>query len=260
MVASGGPPDALDGVEVQVRGDQPPGAAGARGECGRAAQVEATGPHHGGTNPERPSEILDPAQREAGDLARARHPGAGRNRARPAGGHAAVGTSGGGGDLVEDPGSDGDCAHSVGERMVELDEHREGAARGAADHIHLPGRQTPFEGPLHQFTREPGGARHESAVLTPRLSLGQLHPLDVPVHIEVLVHEPGRTADRQQYVPDPHPQPGNRGGTDAQQLQHGLRADAVRRVGRRGEDGERAEVHGVGIGFEVPEGQIERCQ
>lgn len=143
---------------------------------------------------------------------------------------------------------------------MELDEHGEGAVVGAADHVHLPGGQAPFERPFHQFARQPGGARHESVVPVERLRLGQPHPRDVPPHVEVLVHEPGRAADRQQYIPDPHPQPWNRGGAGAQQFRHGLGAHAVRRVGGRREDGERAEVHGVGIGFEVPEGQVEGCQ
>lgn len=144
--------------------------------------------------------------------------------------------------------------------MVEFDEDREGPAVGAADHVHLPGRQPAFERPFHQFAGEPGGTRHESAVPVPRLRTGQPYPLDVPVYVEVLVNEPGGTADGQQYVPDPHPQPGNGGGAGAQQFEHGLGVGAVRRAGGRGEDGERAEVHRMGIGFEVPEGQIEGCQ
>ncbi len=143
---------------------------------------------------------------------------------------------------------------------MQLHEHGEGAVVGAADDVHLPGRQPAFEGLLHQLAGEPGGPRHEPAARLIHLALGQPHSLDVPVHVEVLVDGPGGTAHRQQNVPYPHPQPGDRGRAGAEQLEDRLRVDTGRGGGGRREDGERAEVHRVRIGFEMPERQIERCQ
>lgn len=225
----------------------------------RAAQIEAAGPYERGPDTEGAAEVLDPAEGEPGDLTGAGHPGARRHGADPAGRGSLAAPARGRGDLVEDPGPDGDRAHSVGERVVELDEHGEGAVRGAFDEVHLPGRQPSAQRLLHQFAREQGGRRHEPGLaLTGGRRLGQPHPLDVPVDVEVLVHRPGRASDGQQHVTHPHPQPGNGGGPGAEQFEEGV--GARKAVAVRCEDGERAEVHGVRIGLEVPEGQIERCQ
>ncbi|EHM28353.1 hypothetical protein SPW_3138 [Streptomyces sp. W007] len=171
-------------------------------------------------------------------------PGTGRDGGAAPGSGAGVGE---GGDLVEDPGPDGDRPHPVGQGVVQLDQDGEGPALRAADEVHPPGRQPAPERSLHQFSGQPAGPRHEVAV-------GHDDVLDVPVHVEVLVHRPGLAADRQQNVPYAHAQPGDRGGAGPEQVEDPLRSG----IGRRREDGERAEVHRMGIRFEVPESEIER--
>lgn len=132
---------------------------------------------------------------------------------------------------------------------MQLHEDGERAVTRAVQEVHLPGRQPPPERPLHELTGEPAGLRHE-------VPLGEDDPLDVPVHVEVLVREPGGAAHGEQDVAHPHPQPGDGGGAGPEQFEQLLRGHAGHGV----EDGERAEVHRVGIGFEVPESQIKRCQ
>lgn len=214
--------------------------------------VKADGPHRsrrpsandGGAHAEGPADLADPPEHHARHLAGVGQPGAGRDRGAAPGGGAGAGDCG---DLVEDPGPDGDRPHPVGQGVVQLDQDGERPAVRPADEVHPPGRQAPAERSLHQFTGQPGGLRHEVAV-------GRDDAFDMPVHVEALVHRPGLAADRQQDVPYAHAQPGDRGGAGPEQVENLLRTGA----GRRGEDGERAQVHRMGIRFEVPESQIER--
>lgn len=204
--------------------------------------VEPAGPYDRGADADGPAQLLDTAPGETGNLPGAREPGRGLHGPRP------TGTDGAGvGDLVEDPGPDGDRAHAVGQRVVELDQHRERAARLPGQQVHLPGRQAPFEWPLHQLTGDRDGPGGEVAV-------GDADLMHMTPYVEVLGHGPGRTADGQQDVPYVHPQPSDRRGAGGEQFEDTLAALSAR---SRGEAGEGAEMHRMSGGLEMPERQIE---
>ncbi len=135
---------------------------------------------------------------------------------------------------------------------MEFDEDGEGAVGGAAEQVHLPGRQAPLDGSLHEFGGEPGGLGGE-------VGAGEGDLADVAAHVEVGVGAPGGAADGDEDVADAHPEPGDGGGAAGEEVQDVGRLLAGR-GGQRAEVGEGTEVQGVGGGFQVPEGQVQRGQ
>ncbi len=176
-----GAPDPLEVPGVEVGGGQAPGAAGGCGERGGGAHRSrrpartrrGPTPSARPTSPIRPS-AMPAISRGSGSQERGRD-----GCAAPGGGAGA----GDGGDLVEDPGPDGDRPHPVGQGVVQLDQDGEGPAVRSADQVHPPGRQLPARAAAPSVRRPGGWPGHEVGV-------GHDDPLDVPVHVEVLVHRP----------------------------------------------------------------------
>lgn len=236
----------MDPVQGQGHGGDPAGSAGLGGECGGRPHVEPAGADDGGADLDGAAEVAEPVPGHAEEPSRAGEPGGRGHGACPAGGAAARG------DLVEDPGADGDGPHAVGEGVVELDEDGEGTVGGAAEQVHLPGRQTAGDGSFHELGGEPGGLGGE-------VGAGEGDLVDMAEHVEVRVGAPGGAADGEQDVADTHPEPGDGGGAAGEQGEDVGRLVAALR-GRGAEVGERPEVQRVRGGFQVPEGQVKRCQ
>ena len=243
--ASGALADAVHVVEVD---DGARGAAGAgrlRGQGGAGAGLER-GADHGGGDVEGAARSGDRVAHQAGQSPHVGQQAARRFR----------GAGPGGGQIhgVEDGGGEGEGAQSVGEGVVELEQHGERHAVGAGQDVRLPRRAPPVQRALHQ------PARHGVEVVGRSVQPDVVERVEGGVGFAGGSAEGGRKARREGERPpdvtDAHAQAGHGGGAGGEQVGRvGARGGRV-----RGEDAERAQMHGVAVGLDVPERQVEWSQ
>ncbi|MGX1273680.1 hypothetical protein RKD18_006874 [Streptomyces phaeoluteigriseus] len=151
---------------------------------------------------------------------------------------------------IEHGGGEGEGAQTVGEGVVELEQDGEAVALLARQDVRLPRGPAALQRAFH----EPPGGR--LVVGGGRVQVDVVQRVEVRVGLAHRAAEGQRPGERRPHVADAHAQSGD-GGRPAGEQVGGVGGGGRR---GRGEDTQRAEVHGVLGGLDVPERQVEGCE